>query len=196
MITGIRVHHAGIGVHDGRNRCSTSVGIRVHVRPESAFRMGRNPQIGTRSSCGKERARRIGRRCCRRQRGRRSLGTSRTCGGCTHAIWRRASVASFCRLRWTAKVPSAPAEWRWQFVFRTTPICRDPRFGRRRAYALGRAVRFLLESRSIRGDDDRGDRIRTVWDTRGFAAHYYPLGGYLVEDQHARETSRLGWSTD
>jgi hypothetical protein len=43
---------------------------------------------------------------------------------------------------------------------------------RLRAYAPGRAVRFLLESPSIRGDDDRGDRIRTVWDTRGFAAHY------------------------
>ena len=46
--------------------------------------------------------------------------------------------------------------------------CRD----RLRAYAPGRAVRFLLESPSIRGDDDRGDRITTVWDTRGFAAHY------------------------
>jgi hypothetical protein len=30
---------------------------------------------------------------------------------------------------------------------------------------------FLLESPSIRVDDDRGDRIRTMWDTRGFAAH-------------------------
>jgi hypothetical protein len=33
---------AGIGVHDGRNPCSASVGIGVHVRPERAFRMGRN----------------------------------------------------------------------------------------------------------------------------------------------------------
>ena len=45
--------------------------------------------------------------------------------------------------------------------------CRD----RLRAYPPRRAVRFLLESPSIRGDDDRGDRIRTMWDTRGFAAH-------------------------
>ena len=35
---------AGIGVHHARNRCSASVGISVHVRPESAFTMGRNPQ--------------------------------------------------------------------------------------------------------------------------------------------------------
>src|SRR5437867_7827099 len=33
---------AGIGVHDDRNRCSPSVGIGVHVRPESPFMMGRN----------------------------------------------------------------------------------------------------------------------------------------------------------
>src|SRR5437762_919685 len=33
---------AGIGVHDAWNRCSASVGIGVHVRPESAFMMGRN----------------------------------------------------------------------------------------------------------------------------------------------------------
>jgi DNA-directed RNA polymerase specialized sigma24 family protein len=36
---------AGIGVHDGRNRCSRSVGNSVHDRPESAFMMGRNAQI-------------------------------------------------------------------------------------------------------------------------------------------------------
>ena len=39
-ITGIRVHHAGIGVHDARNRCSPSVGIAVHM-PEWAFTMDR-----------------------------------------------------------------------------------------------------------------------------------------------------------
>jgi integrase/recombinase XerD len=36
---------AGIGVHHARNRCSASVGIGVHVRPESAFTMGRNLQL-------------------------------------------------------------------------------------------------------------------------------------------------------
>jgi hypothetical protein len=36
---------AGIGVHDARNRCSASVGIGVHVRPESAFTMSRNPHF-------------------------------------------------------------------------------------------------------------------------------------------------------
>jgi hypothetical protein len=36
---------AGIGVHNGRNPCSASVGIGVHVRPEWAFRMGRNTHI-------------------------------------------------------------------------------------------------------------------------------------------------------
>jgi len=35
---------AGIGVHDDRNRCSTSVGTGVHLRPEWAFTMGRNTQ--------------------------------------------------------------------------------------------------------------------------------------------------------
>jgi hypothetical protein len=35
---------SGIGVHDDRNRCSASVGIGVHVRPEWAFMMGRNAQ--------------------------------------------------------------------------------------------------------------------------------------------------------
>ena len=43
---------------------------------------------------------------------------------------------------------------------------------RLRAYPPRRAVRFLLVSPSIRVDDDRGDRIRTMWDTRGFAAHW------------------------
>jgi len=33
---------AGINVHDDRNRCSPSVGIAVHVRPECPFTMGRN----------------------------------------------------------------------------------------------------------------------------------------------------------
>jgi len=33
---------AGIGVHDDRNRCSTSVGIGVHLQPEWLFMMGRN----------------------------------------------------------------------------------------------------------------------------------------------------------
>jgi hypothetical protein len=33
---------AGIGVHDDRNRCSASVGIGVHVRPEWVFMMVRN----------------------------------------------------------------------------------------------------------------------------------------------------------
>src|SRR2546427_12664994 len=32
----------GIAVHDDRNRCSASVGIGVHVRPEWVFMMGRN----------------------------------------------------------------------------------------------------------------------------------------------------------
>jgi hypothetical protein len=36
---------AGIGVHDVRNRCSASVGIGVHVRPELAFTMGQNLQF-------------------------------------------------------------------------------------------------------------------------------------------------------
>src|SRR5204862_4896783 len=48
-ITGIRVHHAGISVHDDRNRCSPSVGIGVHVRPEWVFTMVRNTQIGVRA---------------------------------------------------------------------------------------------------------------------------------------------------
>jgi hypothetical protein len=45
--------------------------------------------------------------------------------------------------------------------------CRD----RLRAYPPRRAVGLLLESHSIRGDDDRGGRIRTMWDTRVFAVH-------------------------
>ena len=40
----------GIGVHDDRNRCSPSVGIRVHVRPEGAFTMDRNTQTKKRRS--------------------------------------------------------------------------------------------------------------------------------------------------
>ena len=36
---------AGIGVHDDRNRCSASVGIGVHVRPEWPFTMGRNTHV-------------------------------------------------------------------------------------------------------------------------------------------------------
>ena len=40
-----------------------------------------------------------------------------------------------------------------------------------RAYPRRRAARFLLESPSIPGDCEGNDRIRTVWDTRGFAAH-------------------------
>jgi hypothetical protein len=36
---------AGIGVHDDRNRCSPSVGIGVHLRPEWVFMMGRITQL-------------------------------------------------------------------------------------------------------------------------------------------------------
>ena len=32
-------------------------------------------------------------------------GTLRTCAGCMHATWRGASVASSCRLRWSASSP-------------------------------------------------------------------------------------------
>ena len=34
------------------------------------------------------------------------------------------------------KFPCAPAEWRWQFVFPATRICRDPRFGPPSRYHL------------------------------------------------------------
>src|SRR5215207_799687 len=40
---------AGIGVHDDRNRCSPSVGIGVHLRPEWVFMMGRITQSRPRS---------------------------------------------------------------------------------------------------------------------------------------------------
>ena len=38
------------------------------------------------------------------------------------------------------KFPSAPAEWRWQFVFPATRICRDPRFGPPSRYHLHESV--------------------------------------------------------
>jgi integron integrase len=38
------------------------------------------------------------------------------------------------------KIPSAPAEWRWQFVFPATRICRDPRFGSPSRYHLHESV--------------------------------------------------------
>ena len=57
------------------------------------------------------------------------------------------------------KFPNAPAEWRWQFVFPATRICRDPRFGPPSRYhlhesviqkALAHAARAPLERRSCR----------------------------------------------
>jgi len=38
------------------------------------------------------------------------------------------------------KFPNAPAEWRWQFVFPATRICRDPRFGPPSRYHLHESV--------------------------------------------------------
>lgn len=38
------------------------------------------------------------------------------------------------------KFPSAPAEWRWPFVFSATRICRDPRFGLPSRYHLHESV--------------------------------------------------------
>jgi integron integrase len=38
------------------------------------------------------------------------------------------------------KFPRAPAEWRWQFVFPATRICRDPRFGPPSRYHLHESV--------------------------------------------------------
>jgi integron integrase len=38
------------------------------------------------------------------------------------------------------KFPSAPTEWRWQFVFPATRICRDPRFGPPSRYHLHESV--------------------------------------------------------
>jgi integron integrase len=38
------------------------------------------------------------------------------------------------------KIPSAPAERRWQFVFPATRICRDPRFGSPSRYHLHESV--------------------------------------------------------
>ena len=38
------------------------------------------------------------------------------------------------------KFPNAPAEWRWQFVFPATRICRDPRFGPASRYHLHESV--------------------------------------------------------
>jgi len=38
------------------------------------------------------------------------------------------------------KFPSAPTEWRWQFVFPATRICRDPRFGPASRYHLHESV--------------------------------------------------------
>ena len=38
------------------------------------------------------------------------------------------------------KLPHAPTEWRWQFVFPATRICRDPRFGPPSRYHLHESV--------------------------------------------------------
>ena len=38
------------------------------------------------------------------------------------------------------KFPGAPAEWRWQFVFPATRICRDPRYGPPTRYHLHESV--------------------------------------------------------
>ncbi len=38
------------------------------------------------------------------------------------------------------KFPGAPTEWRWQFVFPATRICRDPRFGPPSRYHLHESV--------------------------------------------------------
>lgn len=38
------------------------------------------------------------------------------------------------------KFPNAPAEWRWQFVFPASRICRDPRFGPPSRYHLHESV--------------------------------------------------------
>jgi integrase len=38
------------------------------------------------------------------------------------------------------KFPRAAAEWRWQFVFPATRICRDPRFGPPSRYHLHESV--------------------------------------------------------
>jgi integron integrase len=34
------------------------------------------------------------------------------------------------------KYPNAPTEWAWQFVFPASRVCRDPRWGRRRAFTF------------------------------------------------------------
>jgi integrase len=38
------------------------------------------------------------------------------------------------------KVPGAPTEWRWQFTFPASRICRDPRFGPPSRYHLHESV--------------------------------------------------------
>ena len=38
------------------------------------------------------------------------------------------------------KFPTAPAEWRWQFVFHAGRICRDPRYGSPSRYHLHQSV--------------------------------------------------------
>ncbi len=38
------------------------------------------------------------------------------------------------------KFPRAPTEWRWQFVFPATRMCRDPRFGPSSRYHLHESV--------------------------------------------------------
>jgi integron integrase len=48
------------------------------------------------------------------------------------------------------KFPSAPAEWKWQFVFPATRICRDPRFGPPSRYHLHESVVQKAVAQAVR----------------------------------------------